>query len=118
MKIDLSKLSSHDLARLIRDASAMLASRLDESPEIVRQPAPRAVISVSEPPSADKDFALFIKGQLQAGKYISAAERRRVSSIAASYPQWIRMQGLPTEHNAGTWSRARQYASARRAREV
>lgn len=118
MKIDLSRMSNHDLARLIRGASALLANRLDESPDVVREPAPRPVVSVSEPPPEDKDFALYIKGQLQSGQYISASDRRQIARIAEQYTQWVCMQGLPTVHNAGAWDRARQYASAPRAREV
>lgn len=118
MKINLEPLSNHDLARLIREASALLAQRLDESPQIIREPAPRPVIHVAEPSEADKDFCLYIKGVLMDGGYIKADERRRVAGIAEEYPQWVRMQGLPTRSNTAPWRGAQQYHGQRRPREV
>jgi len=118
MKIDLTRLGNADLARLIRDASALLAGRLDESVHVVRRPAVEKVVIVDEPPAEEKDYCLRIKGLLQSGQYIKADERRRVAEIAEKYAAWVSRQGLPTTSNTGPWRASGQFLGQRRAREV
>jgi hypothetical protein len=117
MEIDLEKLSAHELALLIKSASAELESRLNQTPVVQRIPAIKKVVTLREPPEYQKDFVLMIKAALQKNTYATADERRRVAAIAAEYPEWIKRQGLPTTHNAGDWNRMRQQHSATRARE-
>lgn len=117
MQIDFEKMTSHELARIIKAASSELERRLNDTPIIERTPAPRTVITVQEPPATDKDFVLALKAALQSGNYATAAERRRCAEIAEKYPSWVRSQGMPTTHNAGDWNRSRQNQSRPRAKE-
>lgn len=114
--MNLSALSITELAELIRAASLELASRMSE-PEIQRIQADRPVIALREPPEDDKDYVLMVKAALERGSYITAAERQRVATIAAQYPDWVRRQGLPTEKGTWAWRDAAHRLSAPRARE-
>lgn len=117
MKINLSKLSDADLAQLIAAAGAELSRRLTEEDRIVRRPTAPETVVVDEPPIDEKDFVLYVKGLMRSGSYIKSEERRRVTEIAAQYPTWVRMQGVPTTSGAGEWKKATAFSSARRAQE-
>ena len=118
MKIDLNRFTNADLAQLIREASTLLADRLDESAQTLRRPAPRSVVVVDEPPQDQKDFCLFVKGLLRSGQYVKAAERQRVAEIAETYGPWVRKQGLPTASNTGPWRSAGQFHRQQRPPEL
>jgi hypothetical protein len=83
----------------------------------VRIKQPPRIVTLQEPPSDDKDFALYVKSQLQRGGYIVASERQRIAEIAKTYPAWIRQQQLPTESGTGPWKKAQQYFRAGKAKE-
>lgn len=117
MKINVAELSDADLAALVAAAGAELARRLSEDDRIVRRPSPPQTVVVDEPDESSKDFVLYVAGLVKSGQYIKASERARIAAIAASYPAWVKMQGLPVSSNAGEWNRARSYLTARRACE-
>lgn len=117
MKIDLETLSTHELARLIKSASAELESRLNTEPVVQRVPAPALVVILREPPAEEKDFVLMVKAATKQGQYATADERRRVAEIAEKFPEWVARQGLPTTHNNGDWRKSQQRLSAPRAKE-
>jgi len=114
MNITLHTLSTIELASLIQAASTELASRLGGAGE-------RDVPVESNAPSQDvpsrdeRDFCMYIKGLLQSGQYIKAAERERVAEIANRHGNWVARQGLPTESGTGAWRHAKHYHSAPRA---
>lgn len=117
MKINLNTLSDIELLRLIRGATAELESRISTASIVRRVPAERRVVTVREPDGDDKDFVLMIKAMLKSGGYIKADERRRVAEIATRFPEWARMQQVPSESGAGAWSKARAMHSMPRANE-
>lgn len=117
MKIEFSVLTNAELAQIIAGAGAELSRRMDEAPEVQRIPAPRAPLVIHEPPQADKEAALYIKAQLQRGAYIKAAERQRIAEIAATYPEWVQRQGLPTSTGTRVWRDAADRMSTRLPRE-
>lgn len=117
MKIQFGKLSDIELVQLIQSASEELGSRISTAPIVKRVQAVERVVVVREPGLDDKDFVLMIKGLLKEGGYVKAGERRRVSAIAAKYPEWVRRQGLPEDSGTGSWKAAQQYFSAARAKE-
>lgn len=107
MKLDLSRLTDLELALLIRNASDELADRLDGTPLQKRVAgAARPVVTVHEPSAEEKEYALRIKTILQEGQYVNASERAQVAQIAEKYPEWVRLQGLPTEKGTGAWRQA------------
>lgn len=111
------EMSSAALAQLISAASAELARRADASPlaAIQQQAAPTPPKITDKPAEDDADFVLYVKSKLQSGGYITAEERRRVAEIAQTHGDWVRRQGLPTEHNTGPWRKAGEYLSRPRA---
>lgn len=121
--IQISKMPSAELIRLISAASAELARRSD----VELPPPPKdlpAAVQVAQKPTQvlrpgddDADFVLYVKSRLESGDYISAADRRRVAAIAIEFGAWVRRQGLPTVHNAGDWQKCRGYLSTKRAAE-
>lgn len=115
--MNVSKLSDAELVDFIKKASEELSSRM-ATPEINRVQASRQVVTMREPPEDDKDFALMIKAEVQRGGYIKAAERERIADIAATFPEWIEHQKLPTGRGTGEWRKAAQRHTARRAREL
>jgi hypothetical protein len=114
--MNLSKLSERELVELIAKASAELSTRINAA-DVARIPAPRTVIAVREPGAEQKDFMLMIASMLRAGKYIKAAEREAVAEISAEFPEWARLQQIPSGSSAGNWRRAAEYQSAPRAKE-
>jgi len=109
--MNLDTLSNADLTGLIQSAVTELAGRLNAMPTASLP----AVNKIDEPSADDKDFCMYIEGLLQAGKYIKADERQRVSDIADKHPAWVRKQGLPTERGTGPWRAAQEFLSAPRA---
>lgn len=114
--MNLSALSSLQLAELIREASAELAARL-AAPEIQRvRDEPRLVV-LREPPEEDKVFVLKLKTFVSSGGYATAADRNRIADLATSYGPWIARQGLPTERGTGPWRKLAEGSRINAARE-
>ncbi len=113
MKINLSELSDFDLATLIRSAAAELQSRLSQEPIVTRVPAAERVVTVREPSESDKTYVLMLKSVLQRGGYVKAAERQRVATIAQQFPEWVRLQQLPTESGTAVWREAARFHSSK-----
>lgn len=117
MTIELSKLTDLQLLSLISEATAELTARAGK-PVVERfAAAEREKITVREPATEQKDFALMIKAKLMRGDYIKAGERQDVAAITAEFPEWSRMQRLPLTSNAGDWGRASESATTPRAKE-
>lgn len=114
--MNLSKLTAKQLAELIRDASAELASRLAE-PNVERVKSERPHVVLREPPEDDKEFVLRLKTTVLGGGYVTADERRRVAEIAEEYEPWVLRQGLPTDSGTGSWRKLAERARVKPARE-
>jgi hypothetical protein len=70
-----------------------------------------------EPDEDQKDFVLVLKARLKRGEYITASERQDAAKIADEFPQWMRLQGMPSGSGTGEWRKASAYYSVVRARE-
>lgn len=114
--MNLSKLSDMDLIDLIKKASAELSDRMN-APTIERVPSPCNVVVVREPNDDQKDVVLAIKARLQRGEYITASDRRDVAAITSEFPEWARLQRMPTEHGTWAWRKAKEFHSLARAKE-
>jgi hypothetical protein len=108
------KFTNAELAAYIRAASVELERRLTSVTTVLVEPPPR-VVTASAPPADDIDFCMYVKGMMEEGQYIKAGERQRVAEIAEKYPEWVRLNHLPTTSNAGDWRRKGEYLSAPRA---
>ncbi len=99
MRIKFASISDAELAELIAGASAELHGRLVAvGSDVIRKPAPRsATIIVDEPTCDDKDFMLSVKSQMLQGQYVRSEDRSRFKAIAAAFPAWIKVQGLPDD---------------------
>ncbi len=82
----LSLLTEAQLVKLIKEAGAELAARLDRQ-QIDRIPTPRVVVTMREPSEDQKDFVLMLKARLKKGEYIKAGERREAAAIAERVPR-------------------------------
>lgn len=114
--MNLSRLTDTELAQLIQQASAELASRLSK-PKEERIQDQRPAVVLREPPDDDKEFALQVKSTVSSGGYVSADERERIAALAVDYGPWIKRQGLPTERGTGPWRKLAQRSRIKPARE-
>lgn len=114
--MNLSELTTQQLAELIRAASAELAYRL-AAPSIERIKAERQHDVLLEPPEDDKDFVLRLKSKVLGGGYVSASERDSIAELAEEFGPWIRRQGLPTERGTGPWRKLAERSRIKPARE-
>lgn len=117
MTIELSKLTDLQLLSLISEATAELTARAGK-PHVERIASPtREKVSVREPDEDQKDFVLMIKAKLRRGDYIKSGDRYDVVAITSQFPEWARLQQMPTETGNGAWSRLSERMMAPRAKE-
>lgn len=97
----LNEMTNEQLAALIRDAGAILASRLATG-QAATVPPP-ALSPVTLPTDEERDFALGVARFLESGGNVLAADRDRIADIATRHPGWVKRQGLPTERGKWAW---------------
>lgn len=102
--IDLDKLSTADLARLLASASSELNRRLSSPAEIDVPAADLPPVAIEHsPPLEDQDFVEYVKAIARNGEYVKAAVRQRIALIAEQYPHWMNRQGIPLTAGTGEW---------------
>ena len=114
--MNLADYSTLQLIELMQAVAAELATR-HATPKIDRVKSEHSVVVLREPPEDEKQFVLYVKGLVQKGDYISAAERGRVADIAVEYGPWVARQQLPTERGTGPWRKLAERSRVRPARE-
>lgn len=118
MTINLSSLTDLQILSLISEATAELTARAGK-PIVERIKAEeREVVVMREPDEDQKDFVLMIKAKLRRGDYIKSGDRYDVVAITSQFPEWARLQQMPTETGAGAWSRIGERMMAPRAKEM
>lgn len=124
----ISTMTDSELIAMIHKASAELMRRAGETPSATPMQsiaqalapsasAPAPAPAVERPPENDVDFVMYAKRAMQKGEYLKAHERERVAAIAQAFPEWAKLQEVPTTASAGEWRRAATYATAGRAKE-